>query len=76
MSVISPGQKKELWNSIRKESIVEREDGDSSKRKHFDTITGLIDVLIKVHDQAGSWQTKHQIVSLFANDFSRAEYTS
>lgn len=73
LSVISPGQEKELWNSIRKESIVEREDGDSSKRKHFDTSTGLIDVLIKAHDQAGSWQTKRQILSLFANDFSRAE---
>ncbi|KAL9954343.1 hypothetical protein ACROYT_G041867 [Oculina patagonica] len=67
LSVISPGQEKELWNSIRSESIIEREDGDSSKRKRFDTSTGLIDVLIKAHDQAGSWQ------SLFANDFSRAE---
>ncbi|KAL9976835.1 hypothetical protein ACROYT_G014170 [Oculina patagonica] len=73
LSVISPGQEKELWNSIRSESIIEREDGNSSKRKRFDTSTGLIDVLIKAHDQAGSWQTKRQILSLFANDFSRAE---
>ena len=45
----------------------------SQARKSFDTNTGLIDVLIKAHNQAQSWQTKRQILSLFANDFSRAE---
>ena len=73
LSVISPGQEKELWNSIRRESLINSENGDSSKRKHFDTSTGLIDVLIKAHDQAESWQTKRQILSIFANDFSRVE---
>ena len=29
--------------------------------------------MIKAHNQAQSWQTKRQILSLFANDFSRAE---
>ena len=73
LSVISPGQEKDLWNSIRSDSVIEDDDGGSSKRKHFDTTTGLIDVLIKSYDQAESWQTKRQILSLFANDFSRVE---
>ena len=73
LSVISPGQEKELWSSIQNESIIEGEERDTAKRKRFDTSTGLIDVLIKAHDQANTWQTKRQILSLFANDFSRIE---
>ena len=37
LSVISPGQEKELWKSIRNESIIESECGGSSKQKHFGT---------------------------------------
>ena len=73
LSVISPGQEKEIWSSIQNEPIIEGEERDTAKRKHFDTSTGLIDVLIKAHDQANTWQTKRQILSLFANDFSRIE---
>ena len=74
LSVISPGQEKDLWKCIRNDSdLIERDESSSSKGKHFDTHTGLIDVLIKAYDQAESWQTKRQFLSLFANDFSRRE---
>ena len=74
LSVISPGQEKDLWKCIQNDSdIIGRDESSSSKRKHFDTNTGLIDVLIKTYDQAESWQTKRQILSLFANDFSHRE---
>ena len=43
------------------------------QRKAFRHTHGLIDVLIKAYDQAESWQTKRQILSLFANDFSCRE---
>ena len=70
LSVISPGQEKDLWKCIQNDSdLIERDESSSSKGKHFDTHTGLIDVLIKAYDQAESWQTKRQILSLFANDF-------
>lgn len=36
-------------------------------------MTGLIGSLIEAHNQAESWQTKRQILSVFANDFSRSE---
>ncbi|PFX16932.1 hypothetical protein AWC38_SpisGene18779 [Stylophora pistillata] len=75
LSVISPGLEKDLWKCIQNYiDIIERDESSSSKRKHFDTNTGLIDVLIKAYDQAESWQTKRQILSLFANDFSRREF--
>ena len=74
LSVITPGQEKDLWKRIQNDSdIIERDESSSSRRKHFDTNTGLIDVLIKAYDQAESWQTKRQILSLFGNDFSRRE---
>ena len=74
LSVISPGQEKDLWKCIQNDSdLIERDESSSSKGKHFDTHTGLIDVLIKAYDQAESWQTKRQILSLFANDFSCRE---
>ena len=65
---------KELWNSIQNESTIESEDSHLRKRKKFDTSTGLIDVLIKAHDQAQLWRTKRQILSLFANDLTKAEF--
>ena len=71
--IISPGQEKELWKSIRNESIIESECGGSSKQKHFGTNTGLIDVLVKAHNQEELWQTKCQILFIFANDFTRTE---
>ena len=74
LSVISPGQEKDLWKCIQNDSdLIERDESSSSKGKYFDTHTGLTDVLIKAYDQAESWQTKRQILSLFANDFSRRE---
>ena len=45
----------------------------ASRRKSFDPKSGLIDVLIKSYNQAESWQTKRQILSLFANDLSRSQ---
>ena len=69
LSVISPGQEKDLWKCIQNNSdIIERDKSSSSKRKHFETNTGLFDVLIKAYDQAQSWQTKTQILYLFANE--------
>ena len=47
--------------------------GNQGKRKRFDPNSGLVDVLVKAYEQAGHWQTKRQILSLFADDFSRAE---
>ena len=75
LSVISPGQEKDLWKCIQNDSdLIERDrESSSSKGKHFDTYTGLIDVLIKAYDQAESWQTKRQTISVFANDLSRRE---
>ncbi|KAK3697376.1 hypothetical protein QZH41_011154 [Actinostola sp. cb2023] len=69
LSVICPGQEDKIWSSLQQGSF---SDGDYSKHKHF-AQTGLVDVLIKAHDEASTWQTKRQILSLFANDFSRAE---
>ena len=70
------GKKKTFGNvskMIHNRDIIERDESGSSKREHFDTNTGLIDVLIKAYDQAESWQTKRQILSLFANDSSHKE---
>ena len=74
LSVISPGQEEELWKSIRREPLIESEEHtSSSKLKHFDIESDLIEVLVKAHNEAQTWQTKRQILSLFANDFSRTE---
>ena len=75
LSAISPGQEEELWQSIRIEPLLQSED-KGSRRKYFDINSELIDSLIKAHNKAESWQTKRQILSLFANDFSRSELQS
>ena len=50
---------------------MENEGTCAKKRKYFDVKSDLIDGLIEAHNQAQLWQTKRQILSLFANDFSR-----
>ena len=69
----SPGQEEALWESLRREPMLENEGTVAKKRKYFDVKSDLIDALIEAHHQAQSWQTKRQILSLFANDFSRLE---
>ena len=73
LSVVSPGQEQALWESLRREPMLENEGTVAKKRKYFDVKSELIDALIEAHNQAQSWQTKRQILSLFANDFSRLE---
>ena len=62
LSVISPRQENYHWKWIQNDSdLIERDESSSSKREHFVTNTGLIDVLIKAYDQAESWQTPDPI---------------
>ena len=69
LSVIAPGQEEQVWKELQKEPLL----NETSKRKRFDPSTGIVDVLIKAYHQADCWQTKRQILSLFANDFTRTE---
>ena len=75
LSVICPGQENEIWSALRQAQILleNQNSGGSSKIKYFDQNSGVIDALVKAHNEAESWQTKRQILSLFANDFSRVE---
>lgn len=55
LSAISPGQEEELWQSIRRESLLQSGDhNEGSKRKYFDINSELIDSLIKAHNEAES----------------------
>ena len=73
LSVISPGQEQKLWNAVRKEPTIHSEELPTMRRKSFDPSSPIIDSLVKAYEQAVSWQTKRQILSIFANDFSRSE---
>ena len=75
LSVICPGQENEIWNSLRQDSLQAENQSleHSLKRKYFYQNSAIIEVLAKAHDAAESWQTKRQILSLFANDFSCVE---
>ena len=43
LSVISPGQKKDLWKCIQNDSdLIETDESTSSNGKHFDTHTGSL----------------------------------
>lgn len=73
LSVITPGQEELVWKALQTEALLNADKDNQGKRKRFDPSSGLVDVLIKVYEQADHWQTKRQILSLFADDFSRAE---
>ena len=76
LSVISPGQEKDIWANVRKEARLEAAGKSACRRKSFDPSSEVIDSLVKAYYQAESWQTKRQILSVFADDFSRAELTN
>lgn len=73
LSVISPGQEEDLWDALRKDSSLSTSGQKMTSRKSFDPSSAIIDSLVKAYYQANSWQTKRQILSIFANDFSRSE---
>ena len=73
LTIISPGQEEELWDDIKQTPFLSMETSGSTRPKRFDGTQGLVDVLVKAYNEAESWQTKRQILSLFANDFSRLE---
>ena len=55
------------------EKSLDADKNTQGKRKRFDPRSGVVDILIKAYEQAGHWQTKRQILSLFSDDFSRPE---
>lgn len=72
--VLSPGQEEELWSILLLERLVNKDSAGATRRRSFDSKSGLIDVLIKSYNQAESWQTKRQMLSLSAaDDFSRSQ---
>ena len=73
LSVIAPGQEELVWKALKAEVHLDADRDNQGKRKRFDPSSGLVDVLIKAYEQADHWQTKRQILSLFADYFSRAE---
>ena len=73
LSVITPGQEELVWKALQTEVLLGPNRDNKGKRKHFDPSSGLVEILVKAYEQAGHWQTKQQILSLFADDFSRAE---
>lgn len=73
LSVIAPGQEDEVWKVLRAEALLEAEEENKGKRKRFDSSSSLVNDLVKAYEQADHWRTKRQILSLFADDFSKAE---
>ena len=76
LSVVSPRQERELWDSLRKEPLHNNEadcSDDVPHRRYFDAKSNPIEVLTEAHNQAQSWQTKTQILPIFASDFSKSE---
>ena len=73
LSVITPDQEESVWEALRLEVHRDTNRDNQRKCKRFDPNSGLVDILVKAYQQAAHWQTKRQILSLFADDFSRAE---
>ena len=76
LSAISPGQEEKLWHAVRKEATIGSAQESSTRRKSVDPSSPIIDSLVKVYEQATPWQAKKQILSIFANDFTRPELTN
>ena len=72
LSVVVPGQEAKMWSCLWEDQQVrDVRNEPPAKRKRVDT--GLVETLISAHNNAENWQTKRQILSLFVNDFSKAD---
>ena len=65
LSVITPSQ-----DALQLEVHWDTNGGSQRKCKRFDPNLGLVGSLVKVSQQAAHWQTKRQILSLFADNVS------
>ena len=74
--LLALGQEEKLWHAVRKEATIGSAQESSTRRKSFDPSSPIIDSLLKGNEQATSWETKSQILSIFANDFTRPELTN
>ena len=68
LSVIAPGQEHALWESP-KEKLVFEHVLSINDNKRFDSVVRNFIATHDPMDQAASWQTKRQLLSLFANEF-------
>ena len=73
LSLITPSQEESVWDALQLEVHWDTNRGSQRKCKQFDPNSGLVGSLVKVSQQAAHWQTKRQILSLFADNVSRAE---
>ena len=62
-----------MWAALQSERLFDADKFNPGERKRFDPSSGLVGSLIQAYEQADHWRTKRQILSLFADDFSRAE---
>ena len=73
LSVICPGQEQQLWKNLKEKLVVGRV-GDSVSTGR--TLDPTVRNLASAYEQAANWQTKRQILSLFASDFSKQQLTT
>ena len=77
LSVITPSQEElhVVWKVLQTEVLFDPKRDNQGKCKQLDpnSVTPNYFDTNSAYEQAGHWQKKRQILSLFANDFSRAE---
>eukprot|EP00058_Branchiostoma_floridae_P012379 XP_002597867.1 hypothetical protein BRAFLDRAFT_105474 [Branchiostoma floridae] len=70
MSVIAPGQESDLWRGLVQAPPFYEEE-PAAKKKMWDQQT--VQTLVKAYQEADTWQTRQQILSLFADDYTKDE---
>ncbi|XP_019625004.1 PREDICTED: uncharacterized protein LOC109470483 [Branchiostoma belcheri] len=71
MAVIAPGQEQDLWRSLVQAPPFYREEQPPAKKKMWDQQT--VQTLVKADQGADTWQTRQQMLSLFADDYTKDE---
>ncbi|CAH1248588.1 Hypp8275 [Branchiostoma lanceolatum] len=71
MTVIAPGQEQDLWRGLVKAPPFYHEEQPPMKKKMWDQQT--VQTLVKAYQEAETWQTRQQILSLFADDYTKDE---
>ena len=70
LSVIAPGQEKAVWDTLRRQELC-NEGNENSGPILFDPV--MVNSFVKAYELAETWQTRQEILSIFANDFSKSD---
>lgn len=71
LTAIAPGQENTIWDTLKGQQLLIIKGKENPGPLSFDPV--MVNSFVKAYELAETWQTRQQILSIFAYDFSKAD---